>query len=145
MKSTTSSAHTKNVESGRAGGDGDGVSQLASKASETASSIVERAEKSIGDASASAEATVRKMLAQAGETASDLADTGRSAANAVAHQINHQPLAAMLLFAATIGYVASFLMHGRIKSTLNRGRARTVKPTTSGLTLTPVSRAELFR
>ena len=109
---STSSDHMKRVEPAKADR-GDSVSQLTSKAADTASAIVERAEKSISDASASAEATAHKVLAQAGETASDLADTGRSVANAVARQINDQPLAAMLLFAAAIGYVASFLMHGR--------------------------------
>jgi hypothetical protein len=50
------------------------------RASETAAAIVERAEKSIGDAGVSAEATAHKVLAQASETVSDLTDTGRSLA-----------------------------------------------------------------
>jgi ElaB/YqjD/DUF883 family membrane-anchored ribosome-binding protein len=116
MQSTTSSGHTKNVESGRADGGADRVSQLASDAAKTASSIVERAEKSIGDASASAEATARGMLAQAGETASDLAETGHSVARRVVDQFNDQPLAAKLLCAAAIGYVAGFLVHGRYRA-----------------------------
>jgi hypothetical protein len=107
---STSSDHMKNVEPASAGR-GDSVSELTSKAADTASSMVKRAEKSIGDASASAEATARKVVSQVGEAASDLADTGRSAANTVARQINDQPLAAMLLAAAAIGYFASLLIH----------------------------------
>ena len=107
---SASSDHMKHAEPA---GRGDSVSELTSKAADAAASMVNRAEKSIGDASASAEAAARKVLTQAGETAGDLADAGRSAANAVVRQINDQPLVAMLLFAAAIGYVASFLMHGR--------------------------------
>jgi ElaB/YqjD/DUF883 family membrane-anchored ribosome-binding protein len=110
MMESTSSDHMKRVEPARADR-GDSVSQLTAKAADTAAAIVERAGKSFGEASASAEATAHKMVSQAGEVASDLADTGRSAANAVARQINDQPLAAMLLAAAAIGYFASLLIH----------------------------------
>jgi len=89
------------------GGDG------APKAADTASSLVDHVEKSIGDASNAVQETARRVWSQAGEAAGDLADTSRSAGNFVARQINDPPLAAMLLGAAAIGYFASLLIHGR--------------------------------
>ena len=76
-------------------------------------SMVDRAEKSIGDASTAVQETAHKIWSQAGEVASDLADTGHSAANFIHRQVNAPPLAAMLLGAAAIGYFASLLIHGR--------------------------------
>jgi hypothetical protein len=81
--------------------------------SETALSMVDRAEKSIGDASTAVQETAHKIWSQAGEVANDLADTGHSAANFIHRQVNDPPLVAMLLGAAAIGYFASLLIHGR--------------------------------
>jgi hypothetical protein len=89
------------------------VSQLAPKVADAPLSVVDRAEKSIGDASTAVQETAHKIWSQAGEVASDLADTGHSAANFVVRQINDPPVAAMLLGAAAIGYFASLLIHGR--------------------------------
>jgi hypothetical protein len=91
----------------------DGVSQLAPKAADAALSMVDRAEKSISDAGTAVQETAHKIWSQAGEVASDLADTGHSAANFIHRQVNDPPRAAMLLGAAAIGYFASLLIHGR--------------------------------
>lgn len=120
METSSSSYDSrKSFETG-SGGRTDGGSQLASKAADTASSIADRAGKSIGSASTTiqetaqkVQETAQKIWSQPGAVASDLADTGRSAANTLARQINEQPLAAMLLAAAAVGYFASILIHGR--------------------------------
>jgi ElaB/YqjD/DUF883 family membrane-anchored ribosome-binding protein len=109
---STSSDKAKTFETARLNR-GDSVSQLASKAADAASSMVDSAEKSIGQASSAAQEAARNVWSQAGDVASDLAETSRSAANSVARQINDQPLVAMLLGAAAVGYLASLLIHGR--------------------------------
>jgi len=108
----TSSDHAKIFEPAGANRS-DGVSQLATKAAATASSMIDRGQKTIGEAGDAVKETAQKVLSKASDGASDLADTGRSAANSVARQINEQPLVAMLLGAAAIGYFASLLIHRR--------------------------------
>ena len=102
----------KDLEPVKANG-GDSAPQLAPKAADTASSLVDHVEKSIGDASNAVQETAHRVWSQAGNVAGDLADTSRSAANFLGRQINDPPLAVMLLGAAAIGYFASFLIHGR--------------------------------
>ena len=102
----------KDLEPVNANG-GDSAPQLAAKAADAASSVVDRVEKSIGDASNAVQATAHRVWSQAGNVAGELADTSRSAASFVARKINDPPLAAMLLGAAAIGYFASFLIHKR--------------------------------
>jgi len=102
----------KDFEPVKANG-GDSASQLAAKAADTAASLVDHVEKSIGDASNAVQATAHRVWSQASDVAGDLAGTSRSAANFVTRQINDPPLAAMLLGAAAIGYFASLLIHGR--------------------------------
>ncbi len=109
---STSSDHVKSIETARLHR-GDNPSQPAPKAADAASSIVDRAGKSIGEASSAVQETARNVWSQTGDAASDLAETGRSAANSVARQINDQPLVAMLLGAAAVGYFASLLIHRR--------------------------------
>lgn len=91
----------------------DSVSQLAPKTADATVSVMDRAEKSISDASTAVQETAHKIWSQASEVASDLAETGQSAANFIHRQAKDPPLAAMLVGAAAIGYFASLLIHGR--------------------------------
>ena len=83
-----------------------------SSATSAAKAATDQVERALGEAEEAVQRAAGRAWSQAGDMADDVLAAGRRAAQAGSHQINEQPLMAVIGSFA-LGYGAAFLLHGR--------------------------------
>ena len=101
----------KSVQSGVAQA-GKAVGEGLRNATSGTAAATGRAERAVGEAGEAVQQTARQALSQASDVADDMLAVGRHAVQAATRQVDEQPLMAVIAGFA-LGYIASWLIHGR--------------------------------